>query len=314
MHASSSPLLHTCPAGAQRASRPSCARSVRSALVFHRRARGDEAEAEPPAGHGARLARAAARCQRLPGRSLRSPRAAARRVRALRGPAPFLGSHAIAISPDGRNVYVASSKSNAIAIFTRDARTGALTPALRARPAASPLAGAEWLRDRAVGLDGPQLGRRQPRRHRTSTRRRWAATRSPVFRRNPSTGALTQLGGGAGCIANAATPGCIDRPRARRPRRRRGQPRRAQRLRRRVQGQLGRGVHPRPRRPARSPSRPTPRGCIVDTRTDRRLRHRRSRSAIPRAWRSAPTATTCTSPPRSATPSTRSAATPPPAR
>jgi hypothetical protein len=43
------------------------------------------------------------------------PRAGCRSVRALRGPAPFLGSEAIAISPDGRNVYVASSASNAIA-------------------------------------------------------------------------------------------------------------------------------------------------------------------------------------------------------
>ena len=48
------------------------------------------------------------------------------RVRALRGPAPFVGSNAVAISPDGRNVYVASARSNAIAVFKRDARTGEL--------------------------------------------------------------------------------------------------------------------------------------------------------------------------------------------
>jgi DNA-binding beta-propeller fold protein YncE len=40
-------------------------------------------------------------------------------VRVLDGPAPFLGSEAIAISPDGKNVYVASSKSDAIAVFKR---------------------------------------------------------------------------------------------------------------------------------------------------------------------------------------------------
>jgi DNA-binding beta-propeller fold protein YncE len=36
------------------------------------------------------------------------------RVRALRGPAPFLGSHAVAVSPDGKNVYVASSGSHVL--------------------------------------------------------------------------------------------------------------------------------------------------------------------------------------------------------
>ena len=72
------------------------------------------------------------------------------RVRALRGPAPFLGSHALAISPDGRNVYVASSDSHAIAIFTRNAHTGALSQ----RPGAAgciALAGASGCA-RAVGL------------------------------------------------------------------------------------------------------------------------------------------------------------------
>ena len=49
------------------------------------------------------------------------------KARALKGAGPFMGSRAIAISPDGRNVYVASGKSNAIAIFSRDSKTGALT-------------------------------------------------------------------------------------------------------------------------------------------------------------------------------------------
>ena len=47
-------------------------------------------------------------------------------MRALREPAPFLGSNAVAISPDGKNVYVASSRSDAIAVFRRNARTGRL--------------------------------------------------------------------------------------------------------------------------------------------------------------------------------------------
>src|SRR5215218_7298304 len=49
------------------------------------------------------------------------------RARALNGPGPFMGSRAIALSPNGRHVYVASSGSDAIAIFSRDPKTGALS-------------------------------------------------------------------------------------------------------------------------------------------------------------------------------------------
>src|SRR4051812_43276717 len=45
-------------------------------------------------------------------------------ARALKGPGPFMGSRAIALSPNGNNVYVASSESDAIAIFRRASRTG----------------------------------------------------------------------------------------------------------------------------------------------------------------------------------------------
>ena len=46
------------------------------------------------------------------------------KARALKGPGPFMGSRAIAVSPDGANVYVASSGSDTIAIFSRDRRSG----------------------------------------------------------------------------------------------------------------------------------------------------------------------------------------------
>ena len=41
----------------------------------------------------------------------------------------LLGASALAVSPDGRNVYVASDGSNGVAWLTRDAATGELTPA-----------------------------------------------------------------------------------------------------------------------------------------------------------------------------------------
>src|SRR4051812_5783344 len=48
------------------------------------------------------------------------------RARPLAGPGVGFGSHAIATTPDGRSVYVAASKSNAITVFARDPQTGTL--------------------------------------------------------------------------------------------------------------------------------------------------------------------------------------------
>ncbi len=126
-------------------------------------------------------------------------------MRALHGPAPLLGSHALAISPDGRNVYVASSRSNAIAVFSRNARTGKLTQrsgpdgCIAARGAGG-CATAEGLgapNSVAVSADGKNV-------YATSL----ASNAVVVFARNGTTGGLSQLGNGTGCIANAATSGC----------------------------------------------------------------------------------------------------------
>jgi DNA-binding beta-propeller fold protein YncE len=128
------------------------------------------------------------------------------RVRALRGPAPFLGSHALAISPDGRNVYVASSRSHAIAVFTRNSATGALSQRSGTAGCIA-LAGASGCA-RAVGLAVPNSLVVSP-----DGRNVYATSVGSntviSFRRNPSTGALTQLVGGAGCIADAARSGCV---------------------------------------------------------------------------------------------------------
>src|ERR1700712_3738491 len=70
--------------------------------------------------------------EQLPGRlgclsSGKASKKACGQARALKGAGPGVGSRAIAISPDGRNVYVAASGSNAIAVFDRSRSTGALT-------------------------------------------------------------------------------------------------------------------------------------------------------------------------------------------
>jgi DNA-binding beta-propeller fold protein YncE len=135
-------------------------------------------------------------------------RAGCRSVRALRGPAPFLGSEAIAISPDGRNVYVASSNSNAIAVFKRNARTGELTQGAGAAGCISANGAGAGGCATGIGLEGPNSvtvsadGRNV---YATSL----GSDAIDIFARNPATGALTQAGGGAGCIANVATTGCM---------------------------------------------------------------------------------------------------------
>ncbi len=128
-------------------------------------------------------------------------------VRALRGPAPFLGSEAIAISPDGKNVYVASSRSDAITVFKRNKSTGELT---QGRGSAGCVAaqGADGCAS-GIGLEGPNSVAVSP-----DGRNVYATSLNSnaidVFIRNPSTGALTQssAGTGAGCIANVPTTGC----------------------------------------------------------------------------------------------------------
>jgi DNA-binding beta-propeller fold protein YncE len=118
-------------------------------------------------------------------------------ARALTDPA------AILVSPDGRNVYIASFGSNAIAVFGRSRRTGALhqlpgrAGCVRnhrgrgCRPARA-LTRPSTL---ALGPGGALLyvG---------------SADGIAVFRRNASTGALSQLRGADGCVTNRALDGC----------------------------------------------------------------------------------------------------------
>jgi DNA-binding beta-propeller fold protein YncE len=126
-------------------------------------------------------------------------------ARALQGPGPFLGSRAIALSPGGKNVYVASSRSGAIAIFSRNARTGTLTQGKGA--AGCIAAGGDGGCATAVGLNGPNSvavsadGRSV---YATSLE----SDSVTVFQRDQKTGALSQLPGAAGCISGLSFPGC----------------------------------------------------------------------------------------------------------
>ncbi len=125
-------------------------------------------------------------------------------ARALAGPGPFMGSRAIGVSPDGKNVYVAASKSDAIAIFKRDPRTGRLTqPPGTGGCVAAKGGGCAT----AVGLDGPNSIAISPDGLNVYATSRASNTIS-VFHRTRSTGALSQLPGAAGCTSGLPVPVC----------------------------------------------------------------------------------------------------------
>ncbi len=127
------------------------------------------------------------------------------RARALDGPGPFMGSRAIALSPNGAHVYVASSNSNAIAIFSRDRKTGALRQAPKTEGciAAKGAGGCA----RALGLIQPNSVAVSPDGRNVYATSR-AANSVTAFRRNPKTGALRQLPFGTGCVSGLPIPGC----------------------------------------------------------------------------------------------------------
>ena len=129
------------------------------------------------------------------------------RARALAGPGPFMGSHAIALSPDGRSVYVAASESNAIAVFARDPQSGVLRqPQGKAGCVA---AKGEHGCGLAVGLLGPNSVAVSPDgRDVYATSREGGSVTS--FHRNRKTGALRQLPpSSSGCISGLPIPACV---------------------------------------------------------------------------------------------------------
>ncbi|HTT94759.1 MAG TPA: hypothetical protein VMF55_08800 [Solirubrobacterales bacterium] len=153
--------------------------------------------------------------EQLPGRlgCLSSGKAAKRvcgRGRALKGAGPGVGSRAIAVSPDGRNVYVAASGADAIAVFDRNPVTGALTQPRGRRGCVAAVVGTAKGESCgvAIGLIGPNSVQVSP-----DGRTVYATSRTgssiTTFHRNGKTGALTQLPPGAsGCISGQAIPGC----------------------------------------------------------------------------------------------------------
>ena len=117
------------------------------------------------------------------------------------------GASSVAVSPDGKNVYVASYFSNAVARLNRNPTTGAITqPAGTAGcvsedgsgPCADGhgLSGAQWV---AVSSDGKSVY--------VASFNSNAVAR---FNRNTTTGAITQPAGIAGCVSEDGSGPCAD--------------------------------------------------------------------------------------------------------
>ncbi|HEY2716318.1 MAG TPA: beta-propeller fold lactonase family protein [Solirubrobacterales bacterium] len=128
------------------------------------------------------------------------------RARALTGPGDGFGSHAIAISPDGRSVYVAASKSSSIAVFARNPQTGALKqPKGKAGCVA---AKAEHGCGLAIGLIGPNSVAVSPDGQYVYATSRGGSSLTS-FLRDKKTGALVQLPpSSSGCISGLPIPEC----------------------------------------------------------------------------------------------------------
>ena len=122
------------------------------------------------------------------------------------------GAIAAAASPDGKNVYVTSRTSDAVAVFSRSQTTGALTQLSGISGCVSEggIGGCGVARglDHALGIEVSADGKNVYTAGRGSDA-------IAVFARNSSTGALTQLAGTAGCLHDSVTStsglqGCAD--------------------------------------------------------------------------------------------------------
>lgn len=121
--------------------------------------------------------------------------------RALAQPGPDLGSRAIGISDNGKHVYVASSRSGAVAVLKRNARTGVLKQAA-GKAGCIADKGAQGCA-KAVGLRGANSLALSPNGKQVYVTARDSNTVT-AFQRNPKSGALRQIG----CIAAKASAGC----------------------------------------------------------------------------------------------------------
>ncbi|UCD98312.1 MAG: beta-propeller fold lactonase family protein [Chloroflexota bacterium] len=121
----------------------------------------------------------------------------------------LVGPRAVALSPDGKHVYVAASGSAAVSIFSRDQLTGALTQLSGIDGCISETGSSGACAD-GRALDGARYITVSPDGNNVYVAS-FFSDAVAVFSRNLSTGALTQLTGFDGCVSETGNNGtCSD--------------------------------------------------------------------------------------------------------
>ncbi len=116
----------------------------------------------------------------------------------------------IVVSADGRNVYVTSSISDAVAVFDRNLSTGVLTQKAGLLACVS-LDGTGGACTQGVALNGAQTVTVSPDGESVYVASNGSNGAVAAFDRNLSTGALTQKAGVAACVSSDGSGGeCVD--------------------------------------------------------------------------------------------------------
>ncbi len=119
-------------------------------------------------------------------------------------------AESVAVSPDGKSVYVGSGFSDAVAIFDRDTTTGALTQKAGTAGCVSETGTGGVCQD-GVALDDPRSIAVSEDGTSVYVASAGSSDAVLIFDRNTSTGALTQKAGTAGCVSETGTGGsCQD--------------------------------------------------------------------------------------------------------
>jgi 6-phosphogluconolactonase (cycloisomerase 2 family) len=117
----------------------------------------------------------------------------------------LLGAFAVAVSPNGKNVYVAARDANAIAVFDRDRATGALTQLAGTEGCVSETgSGGECADGRGLtGVVSLTVNRDGKNLYAASE----VDSAVAAFARDRATGALAQLAGTFGCVSDTGSAG-----------------------------------------------------------------------------------------------------------